>query len=54
MVVQGCSTLVETSCVPRVRVLEQVEVEMVTELVAERVEERAERGDVFAYRRSHP
>ncbi len=44
MVIKSGGTLVETSCVPRVLELKEMKVEMMAELVAWRVEQRAEGG----------
>ena len=54
MVVQRSGSLVEPSCMPRVRESEPLKIEMVAELVAEGAEEGSERGDVFPHRRARP
>ncbi len=54
MVVKRCCSLVEPASVPRVRKSEPMEVEMVTELVAERTQEGAVGCDLFPYRSPHP
>jgi hypothetical protein len=54
MVVKNGGAFVETASVPRVRILEQLEIEMVTKLVAQRAQECSIRCDFLAYRRPHP
>jgi hypothetical protein len=54
MVVEHSRPFVETPCVPRVHEAELLKVEMMTEFVAQGAQERAERCDFLAYRRSHP
>ena len=54
VMVQDGGALIETACMPRVLELEEMKIEVVAEFVAERLEERAERGDVFAYCCPHP
>ena len=54
MMVENGSALVESSRVPRLVELEQVVIEMVTELVAERAKKCSEGCDFFCSRGSHP
>src|ERR1039458_5783278 len=54
MMVENGGAFVESSRVPRIAELEQVVIEMVTELVAQRAQKCAKRCDFFLSRSSHP
>jgi len=54
IVVKQSGSLVEPASVPRVRKSEPLEIEMMTELVAQRTQERSEGRDFFPHRRPHP
>jgi hypothetical protein len=54
MMVENGSAFVESSRVPRIAELEQVVVEVVTELVAERTQKCPKRCDFLLSRSSHP
>ena len=54
MAVEHRCPFVESSGMPRILELEEVEIEMMAELVAERAQKCPERGDVLAYRSPHP
>ena len=54
MMVEHGGTFVESSRVPRIAELEQVVIEMVTELVAQRAQECPKRCDFFLPRGPHP
>lgn len=54
MVVEYARPLVKAPCVPRVSEAELLEIEMVTELVAQGAQKCAERRDLLANRRAHP
>jgi len=54
MMVENSGAPVEASRVPRIAELEQLVIEMVTELMAQRAQKRPERCDLFLPRRPHP
>jgi hypothetical protein len=54
VMVTRSGSLIQASCMPRIWKSELLEIEMMTELVAESAHERAERCDFFAYCRPHP
>ena len=54
MVVQDGDAFVKASGVPRVLKLEEMKIEVVAELVAERAQERPRRRDLLSYRYPHP
>ena len=54
MMVKNGGTFVESSRVPRIAELEQVVVEVVAELVAQRAQKCSIRCDFFLPRSSHP
>jgi len=54
MMVQSSRSLIKAACVPRVRKVELLEIEMMAELVAEGAQERSEGCDLLPHCRPHP
>ena len=54
MMIENSGASIESASVPGIAKSEPLKVQMMAELMAQRAEERSERGDFFSNSRSHP